>query len=117
MADWPALLPQGFEPEGYKETPYRNMVRTEMDFGPAKVRPRFTASVRSFQGTMPMTRTQLDSLETFWYGSLVRGTASFNFPHPRTGVTISVRFVEPPAIVATGPNRFKVSLNLEQLPT
>ncbi len=45
MATWPATLPAPAL-SSLRETPPDNLIRTQMDKGPAKVRRRTTANVR-----------------------------------------------------------------------
>ena len=124
MADavWPASLPRG--PKlGHKETPPRPIIRTQMDVGPAKVRPRSTADVTKFESvTLYFTRSQVATFDAFYQQTLGFGSLSFEFTHPRTGKIVDARMVNPPEYTAMAPRQaaareiYKVDLSLEFLP-
>ena len=48
MAVWPAGLPQVALAEGYEERADSVLVRSSVDVGPAKVRPRYTSEVKRY---------------------------------------------------------------------
>jgi hypothetical protein len=116
MADWPATLPQTPQDDNYQEDWPKNIIRTDMDAGPAKVRKRFTAGIDNFKCSILLTLSQVTTLRTFFTTTVDYGATSFNFPHPRTGATITVRFVNPPSIISVGPKDYKANMELEQLP-
>ena len=117
MPVWPESLPQVPLLGGYDETPPALTLRTDMDAGPAKVRRRFTAGVRQYGMAFLLTAAQLGTLDTFFMDDLEGGALSFDFPAPRGGGTIAVRFVEPPAYTpAQSADTWRVAVQLEQLP-
>lgn len=87
---WPGSLPQ-VPQKGFSETGGALIVRTPMDSGPAKQRTR---------GKLPskltisfiMTTAQVTTLETF-VRDTIKGSARFEFPHPRTQQTVEVRMI------------------------
>lgn len=116
MPIWPANLPQRFLAAGYSETMPDNVLRTQMDQGPDKVRRKSTDGVWEFSGTMRMTGVQLESFLDF-YRDTLKEVAKFNFPHPRKGTPIMVRFAKAPSyqpVSASGP--WDVSIAIEQSP-
>jgi len=89
MATWPLTLPQVLLVQNYAETPPSNVIRTQMDQGPPKVRRRSTDAQRLFSGTMILTEDEVAIWEDFYYNT-IQEVLPFDFPHPRTGATISV---------------------------
>ena|SRR5581483_3281963 len=90
MTTWPDTLPQQLLMDGYAETPPSNVIRSTMDQGPPKDRRRSTDAERLFSGTMELTQDQIGIWEDFYYNTIDE-VLPFDFPHPRTGATISVK--------------------------
>lgn len=116
MADWPASLPQNPMKQGYSESPPNTVQRTNMDAGPPKVRRRFTAGVRPFNMDIKLSPTQTETLDVFYNSTTNGGADPFTWKHPRTGITVSFRFIAPPEYTPTSGNKFIASLALEVLP-
>ncbi len=116
MPSWPATLPASPLLERFRETAPNNVVRTEMEQGPAKLRQRTTAAVRTMIVSYLLSKAQVATLEAFYLTTLQGGTAGFDFTHPRTAATVSCRFVRPPEYGIGNGNYFKVALELEVLP-
>lgn len=87
---WPPGLPQKPNQQ-YSETSGVNVLRTQPDAGPAKMRRR-SNRVQTMQLSFDMTTAQVGTLEAFVEDTL-RGTARFGFVHPRTGATVEARVV------------------------
>ena len=116
-AVWPPSLPQDVLVQGYDEALAENVVRTTMDAGPAKVRRRFTAGVRNFRLTVYLTRTQTDTLESFFDTTVKDGSLPFDWTHPRKQTSVTFRFVTPPRFHPDGSGaRWLTTLDLEVLP-
>jgi hypothetical protein len=116
-AIWPSLLPQNILVEGYVETPPQILVRTAMDVGPAKVRPRYTQGIRTIKGSVAMTRDQVEILRAFVDTTLDGGTLAFEWTHPRTDAVVNLRFVEIPTAEAVLPDGLWLTrLSLEVVP-
>lgn len=114
---WPASLPQDVLVEGYDEAMPDLALRTEMDAGPAKVRRRFTAGVRTFKVGSAMTRAQVATLDTFFVTTVQGGALSFDWTHPRTQAAATFRFTRPPRTAPeAGGQRWRVELELEIMP-
>jgi len=128
---WPGTLPE-YMPIETQESADDNVIKTEMDMGPRKVRRRFTALVR-FLDPPPdryiFTEAQKDTLLTFHDTTLKHGSLSFNWvsngpTKEFDGVTTatSFRFDGRPEVklIVTGSssaNRlYRVSMRLEILP-
>jgi len=116
MPTWPSSLPQSPLVSGFAETPPMTSLRTEMDQGPAKVRQRTTAGIRKLQMSFNMTKAQIATLDTFYNTTISGGALKFDFTHPRTASTVSVRIVNPPSYAPINGEYYSVGLELEQLP-
>lgn len=114
MPSWPATLPE-FNADSYSEEDADGLVRTQMDAGPEFRRRRFTAVPTRITTSLLLTDTQTDTLLTFYRDTLAGGSLPFDWDHPRTEASVSMRFNSFPTI-AGGPFNFRVSLDLEILP-
>lgn len=94
-----------------------NLIRTEMDVGPAKVRRRTTANVRDIQFRSWLTPAQTEDLDTFFMRDVYSGALPFDYTHPRTGAVVSARFKEPPTYTDVEAGMYyEASISLEILP-
>ncbi len=114
ILSWPPDLPQKFLIEGYSETPSENVLRSNMDVGPAKVRRRSTTAPVQMSGSMLMTIDQLKRFRQFYRSESFDGTVPFLFADI-TGTIRTVTIVQPPAESTVG-NRVSVSLVFEYIP-
>ena len=87
---WPTDLPP-MPITDYAETDGVLVLRSPMDAGPAKLRRR-GARPATMTVSYEMTSAQVSSLRTFVLTTL-KGTARFDYVHPRTGSTVEVRIV------------------------
>jgi len=113
---WPADLPQEVLFDGYDEQLPNVMLRTTMDAGPAKVRRRFTAAIRTISFNIEMTRAQVVLFETFFNDTLKGGSLAFDWVHPRTQAACTYRFTQPPGIQLVTGALCKVACKMEILP-
>ena len=117
MAAWPGTLPVIPLVEDFSESPPDVLIRTQMDAGPARVRPRYTAGVRPIMGKIRCTKTQVATLDTFYVTTLVFGSLPFDWISGRTGATVSYRFTKPPQYKPEGTkDLWTVTLELEVMP-
>lgn len=119
MTTWPPSLPQTPLQDGFKEEFENNIITTQMDQGPAKVRRRFTAGVQKYDVTFLMSSSQLSTFETFFNDTISQGATSFTFPIPRTGVNDTFRLdmtKGPPQIAPLSGGQYRVSFSMERLP-
>ena len=100
MPAWPASLPQK-QFLGMTEQRGDARLRTEMDAGPAKMRRRFTNTVRDFTTPILLSGTQRQTLDTFYIDTLKKGVLAFDWEDPVTDAIVSFRFVEPPRFTPT----------------
>lgn len=116
---WPVTLPTSVDSSDYSESSGVLTLVSPMDAGPAKMRRRGQKPSR-FNVSYLMTDTQIATLDTFIKTTL-RGTARFDYAHPRTGTTLEVRFVpsqdgEYYSISYYTYGLYKISFMLEQMP-
>jgi len=114
--NWPATLPQGLLKSSFSDGPPDNLLRTQMEAGPAKVRRRTTAGVRPLSGAMRVTAAQWAIFKTFFDTDLQSGALSFAFPDPdNEAATITVRLLNYKRASAGGLD-FKLELTFEVVP-
>jgi hypothetical protein len=115
---FPATLPQ-FVTTSYAESSGVITLVTPMDMGSAKMRRRGTKPT-TFDVSFVMDNTQIATLDNF-IKTTIKGTARFDFPHPRTRATIEVRFIPNSDgtyynIGYLGVEHYTISMKLEQMP-
>ena len=104
MASWPGTLP-GFDKmlaDGYEAVMVDNIIATEMDVGPPKIRRRSSAGVEPISGSMRMTATQLATFKTFYNTTINYGADEFDATHPETGGACTMIFMGQPTRRAAG---------------
>lgn len=119
-APWP--LPQ-YRPllEGYSESPGVNVIRTDMDAGPAKMRRRYTAVPRPVTACVMVAKSEVATLRAFYTSTLKSGTLPFDWLD-FDGDSCTYRFVvkpDDPGITwesSSPPGLWKVSMKLEVMP-
>lgn len=77
--------------KGFSESLGLNIIRSNPDAGPAKMRRKGTR-VNTMDLSFIMTTAQCAVLETFIEDTLL-GVKRFTFPHPRTFTNVEVRIV------------------------
>ena len=117
MADisWPAALYGLILKEGFQEAPPDNVLRTEMDVGPAKLRRRSTAAVRKFSVQMFFTTTLVATFDTFYVTTSKHGSLAFSYRAPRTETVADHRFASVPTYIKRDQG-YVVSFQLELMP-
>lgn len=115
MPAWPGVLPR-VPLLGTVETAPDLVVRTQMDAGPAKLRRRFTAGVRTFDAEFLLSEAQVAALDDFYVTATAGGSVRFDHVHPRTDATVEMRFTAPPAYEQITPSRWRARLKLEVMP-
>lgn len=99
---WPTTLPSFVQEGGYTEALQDQTVESNVDAGPAKIRRRFTKSLRKFGITLQMLPAQVTIFETFWQNTVKGGSLPFDWVHPRTRVAATLRFRTPAPSYTTG---------------
>ena len=89
---WPTTgnFPQAPQ-KGFTESVGVNIIRSQMDSGPAKMRRRSNAP-NTMSLSFILTTAQVSTLET-WVKNDIKGVARFGFTHPRTQAIIEARLV------------------------
>ncbi|MDH3997701.1 MAG: hypothetical protein OET90_02575 [Desulfuromonadales bacterium] len=115
---WPVTLPQKPLRRGFSESAPKQLLRTQMDVGPAKIRRRFTAAVRPFAIILKLTSAQVQIFDDFYNEDCAAGSLPFSWTHPRTGAAATFRFAgdEPPSYVPGGGDWWTITFNLELMP-
>jgi len=113
---WPATVPTSVIHGSFRESPPDNTLRSPMDVGPDKVRRRSTSEPRPLGWDSQMTTAQVATFDTFYNTTLVSGTLTFNFPHPRTTVSSEMRYTQPPQYTPVGDGQWMVSMQVEIMP-
>lgn len=114
MVAYPASLPR-LPLLGWTEKAPKNMLRSQMEYGPDKVRRRTTSGPREIQWPLKITEAQATVLMDFFEVTLYSGTVEFTHIHPRTLAACTYRFRSEPEITHTGRNQYSVTLELEIL--
>lgn len=117
MSAWPASLPQFFLEAGYREPLEDQLIESDMDAGPAKVRRRFTTATRIISGSIAMTQAQAAVFETFFATTCAGGSLPFTWVHPRTRAPATFRFRKPlPTVQQVSGDMVVYALRLEMMP-
>ena len=135
---WPIDLPQRFQQSGFSQKEADGRIKTTTDFGPGKMRLRYSLSPRHVSGSFYGWQNDKARLGRFYYETTNRGVTPFSMPdqiidsipltssggsrlttaaggHILTSEHNLVRFEEPPQEQCLGA-AFVLSLNLTLLP-
>ena len=112
MATWPTSLPQEALAQGLQEAGQGAVIRSTVDVGPAKTRPRYTKEMTNVTIPLTLTRDQKDTLEAFYKTTLALGALSFTWVFPSTGATVEFRFLSRPGYAPAGI-KWRTALALE----
>lgn len=115
---WHPSLPQSPQKD-FTETIGINIIRSNMDSGPAKQRVR-SRRPNQLSLSFIMTTSQTQTLESFILTDL-KGTKRFDFTHPRTGAAVECRLVpqgdgEFYTLQYRAPGYYQVNLKFEIMP-
>ena len=120
MPNWPEFMPAPVDDDIAIGAPIGAVLRTSMDAGPAKQRPRFTAAPQPVTLVFkPISAANFTAFEAFYENDLSYGALDFHMQHPITDVTQRFRFVasqEPWRMTPIGKDAYRLSVNLERLP-
>ena len=118
MATWPSTLPQRLHQQGFQYQAPQGAIRTDMEFGKAFQRRRFTAAVEPFSGQMYLDKAQYATLLDFWRNTLAMGSLEFTWVHPITEDPATIRFIasEPFGISVASGEVLTVKVNFEVIP-
>lgn len=118
MPTWPGTLPVRPLEQGYEETMRESQVRSSIDGMPIVQRQRSPGYSKPMSLTFELTSAQLDAFQSFFRTDLGYGAIAFDFTHPRTGASVSMRFIggQPPKASAIGYNTYHQSCQVEVMP-
>lgn len=91
MAVWPPTVNDSPLIDTFTESRGDNLVTHETDSGVPMTRPRYTKSVDMQSFDLLLTTAEVATLDTFWETTLAFGSLSFDWVHPRTGVTLNAK--------------------------
>lgn len=114
---WPAALPPLTELDGYTETPPDLALRSSVEAGPPKTRPRWSAGPARISGRLLLTAAQAEALVAWFSASTLTGALPFEAAHPRTGLAARLRFTRAPELahLAEGGGLWRAQIELEVL--
>lgn len=121
IPSWPVTLPKFFDENSYSESFGGNNLRTEMDIGIAKVRPRSLRTPRNISGNLFLSSAQLQALKSFYQSGLLNGSSVFLWHEPIRDseselTSIVARFLSAPSITSVRGKQYVVSVQIEILP-
>ena len=93
MPVWPLALPQRPLRNGYSDSAPNNLLRSDMETGPAKVRRRGNARPHNAQVTYIMSNEQAEVFEEFATVTLAEGSIAFDWWHPRLKKYVRARLL------------------------
>lgn len=99
---WPAGLPQEILTD-FQLSSDPAFVDFVVDAGPAK-RRRVTTKERNYvRASLELTGAELATFNTFWESTLQHGTLDFDWEHPTSDTSATLRFKTKPSIVLVVP--------------
>lgn len=96
MPTWPSTLPQSPQISGYSEQPQSQVLRSQMDAGPAKSRRRFTAAATDVPVQYLLSQAQVATFQDWFENDLAGGALPFDWPPGRTRAAVSAQIVGDP---------------------
>ena len=111
MTAWPVGLP-AFRLD-FKVEPRDPLIRSNVEIGPAKRRPRMTRAIVELSGELVCSEAQMQALELFWRETTTFGALSFTITPPHTATPHVAYFVEPPDFQWIGGDVWRAQVKLE----
>lgn len=117
MPAWP-LSAATIEQNGYTEGVLMDpTIRSSMDSGEPKARPRFSAVVKKMDGQIiALSSADCDTIFNFYDSDCAFGSLSFTWTHPRTGAAGTFKWAQRPEITGTNGATFTMSVSILVLP-
>lgn len=112
---WPTALNYLAERGSLQFRQAPQQLRSEFDYGPARMRRRFTRQIATATFTLVLTSSEHEVFKTFFVGDLQSGVNWFTMP-VFTGdeyQTHAIRFTEPPVVSDGGYRHVKISAKVE----
>ena len=99
-----------------KESVEDNLIKSAMENGVVKTRPRFTKVRRSFELEWSLLNDDSkDALEQFFLSKTKCGSLPFKWPHPYSEKSYVVRFDGPPSFSLKMKDYWQVSIKLQEV--
>lgn len=114
LNNWPPMLPCPLM-DGYSDGVQPNVIRSDMDVGPQKLRRRSTADTVNISFNLLLKSSDVSVLDAFYRVETKSGTLPFNFVHPRTKQTVECRFLSAPSY-GSRSGWYSANISLEVLP-
>ena len=111
MSDWPVGLPQVPLRAGYSRMERNTVIRSNMGYGPAKVRNRVITEMHDNVVRFQIDDAQKATLETFYSDNKA---LEWGWAYP--GALVNYRFLSPPAYSEVQCDIWFVTMNVEQMP-
>jgi len=111
---WPTTIPA--TADSWQEQDVDNILRTQTDAGPGKVRRKYTGVVSNISMNSVLTLEQVIALREFYRIDCQQGALRFSFPDPVTGVTTVYRWDGPPVFNNVGSLAFQCAMKWKQVP-
>lgn len=112
---WPVALPQYFLAKDFSEQRVDILLRTPMEVGNDKSRPRFTKATKVVGGTIMVSLAQKELLDEFYLVILANGSQLFDWVDPVSQTDATYRFMERPKVAGGTGVRFPVTMKLLQV--
>lgn len=116
MPVWPTTLPQYVLEQGYSENAPDQSIESQVDGGPVKQRRRYTTNFRPLKVTIRCEPDEVATFEDFYYDTLLGGTLTFDWVHPRTQAACVMRFRKPAPSIRPSGDAVDISMSLEIMP-
>jgi len=113
---FPPQIEQCFLLANYTQQAEPNVIRSDVEIGPAKTRRRYTLPIINVKAGMVMTGDELKIFDTFYHGALMSGALRFLFRDPVSGTEKEFRFIDPPVYQPITIKHWSVEMTLEILP-
>lgn len=84
---WPLSLPQSPIANGYKESMPSDIIRSDAEYGPAKVRRRGGSKPIVVSASYILSTEETEILDNFVYENIGGGAICFDWPRPRFSTT------------------------------
>lgn len=116
-ARWPASLPQWALQRGFRSGGHKTNIRSEMGYGPAKVRRRTSSDTKPVTISIHVTQAQLDTLESFYNTTLEMGALAFEWVDFETKTDpVDYRFLSRFTTSVYGYDTWTIAMSLERMP-
>lgn len=115
MATWPSGVPYAPHKDSLRVKPSRDPLRTEMEDGPARLRPSSTLNVGTLNFQILMSSTELSTFASWFKTTIVQGTAAFTMSVWIAGsfTNKTCRFVSPYQITGSSDGMHQVQVEIE----